>query len=216
MKIFSILAMVILVTAAIIGAYFYGNQAAKSTVLASADSLTEVPMAAKLELYRLRKGGVAVSTTARVGEVTPQSKEVDPGKLVLEVSESFDAANSNTRAYGVRVLITGVSGSKICFNAPAFVDSDAIDALISGIAYLEKPDVRSNMYVSYKSQGDLVDGRATGDLKFMKSGAVDGADVMLVLVEDCSVRLPPPQFAEFKALILEAKAKIEAMRTTSK
>ncbi len=185
MKIFSILAMVILVTAAIIGAYFYGNQAAKSTVLASADSLTEVPMAAKLELYRLRKGGVAVSTTARVGEVTPQSKEVDPGKLVLEVSESFDAANSNTRAYGVRVLITGVSGSKICFNAPAFVDSDAIDALISGIAYLEKPDV-------------------------------DGADVMLVLVEDCSVRLPPPQFAEFKALILEAKAKIEAMRTTSK
>lgn len=195
--------------------YFFSNQPTK-ILNAQAEDASKYSTTKKIAPYHSRKGGVVVSTTSKVGEVIiSQEDPSSRGKITVEISESFEASDSKIRSNGVRILLTGASNGSIFYDAPAYIDGDEIDSLIHGIAYIEKADQNPALRLRYKSQGDLLDGRETGDFQFMKQGTLDQPIFSIVVGEKAVFHLSTTNFVKVKKLLLEAKSKMDARRTTT-
>lgn len=108
--------------------------------------------ATKLEAFQARTGIVLIRGYTTIGEVRGVG-----GTVTVDARELRDAANLTSRITGVAISVKEVG--RLEREQTAFIDSDEIDSLLKGIAYISKlgTDVTkpANFEADYRTKGDL-------------------------------------------------------------
>lgn len=167
-------------------------------------SSTAASPSTKLETFQAKTGAVIIRGFADVGTLRGSFG----GSVSVSSREIIDAGNRN-RIFGV--LIEVKEGGRIEREDRSYVDYDEISSLIEGIDYIAKVTSEvtklSSFEASYRTKGDLQittfsGKRNEGVSAAISSGRIGRASVFIKL-ED---------LAEFKRLVTEAKAKLDAIK----
>jgi hypothetical protein len=152
--------------------------------------------ATKLEAFQARTGIIIVRGFTAVGRVQGM------GDVSINALDYRDASNSKARITGVSITVT----DRLERENTAFVDSDEIESLLTGLDSLSKAtkDVTplKDFRADYRTKGDLritVFKGSSGELFAEVSAGGNGKTGVYIRIG---------QLLELRQLILEAKSKI--------
>lgn len=157
----------------------------------------------KLEAFQAKSGTVLIKGFSRIGSVETRYG----GSAEVQSIELRDAA-SPLRVTGA--VVTVKESGRLERESRSFVDYEEIDSLIKGLDYVARADSTITKLASseanYSTKGDLqitVFSQQSGGLAAAISSGSIGTVRAFVGVEDLS---------KFRALLIEAKAKLDAIR----
>lgn len=157
-----------------------------------------------LEVFEAQTGIVIVRGTALIGTIS-----VEAGTVSVRCKESTEPG-SGRKEYGLAVDLK--EGNRL--EDTTIIDYDELDSFLNGLDYLSKANHSvtslSNFDVLYRTAGGLrVDVYTSGK----RSGAVQVA-LQSSHVGRARVLLSMDQFARFQDLILQAKSRLDSLRTS--
>ena len=171
---------------------------------ARAQDTNFIVLYSNLEIFEAQIGKVIVKAFADVGSVLTKT-----AILSVKLKESTDASSSH-REYGIAV---GVKEEN-AFEHLTFVDFDELESFIAAIDYLMNIDITvttlPNFQAIYRTRADL---RLLAYSSNRRPGTLQTALQTSRNISGDRILFGPGQLAEFKALIVEAKAKLDALKS---
>jgi len=164
--------------------------------------------ATKLEAFSARTGVVLVKAFSTIGVVNGL------GKVTIDAREFRDASNPKVREYGITIAVK--ESGRLERENTSFIDADEIDSLLRGIDYIAKIDksitTMSDFEAQYRTKGDF------SITTFSSSGSRGeiGVAVSSGRIARTSAFLKLSDLSQMKALIGDAKSKIDAARAAAK
>lgn len=173
-----------------------------AALVARADDTNVITFYTKLEAFENQVGKVIVKAYAPVGSVTTKTALIS-----VAFKESADVSTSQ-KEYGIAV---GIKEEDLV-EYRIIVDYDELDSFLNGIEYLSKVDVTvtslPNFHAIYRTRSDL---RILISSTNRQPGTLQPAIQTSYQSAGSRILLAPEQLAEFKFLIREAKAKLDAL-----
>lgn len=156
----------------------------------------------KLQAFEAKTGVVIISGFSTVGSVSGQYG----GSVSVESKEFLDASTGK-REYGIVIEVK--KGGEIERDNSSYIDYDEIDSLLKGIDYISKVQ-RSitkldDFQADYHTKGDFK--ISTFSARGQNMVAVSSGDI-----GEVNVFLPVSKLEDLKALIANAKAKLDAIK----
>jgi hypothetical protein len=155
--------------------------------------------ATKLEVFQAKTGVLIVRGYTTIGTISGMG-----GNITVDAREFKDAGNPALRSTGVSIAVK--ESGRLERESTAFIDSDEIQSLLSGIDYIAKatPDVTSlsNFEVEYRTKGDFrvtVFNDSSGHLSVVVSAGRIGK---------VSTYLSLQELQELRNLIVAARGKV--------
>ncbi|MFZ5804891.1 MAG: hypothetical protein ACOY7U_08570 [Acidobacteriota bacterium] len=154
----------------------------------------------KLEAFQAQTGAVVIKGFSRIGRVSGL------GSVEVIAMEITDAA---TRTKQTGVVIEVKESGRLENTDRSFIDYDEVDSLLRGIDYISRAtaDVTKldQFEATYKTKGDF---KVT---TFGSSGKIEAA-VSSGYLRPATAFLSLQQLGELRAIIAQAKQKLEAVR----
>lgn len=168
----------------------------------AADSGSQQQPKTKLESFVAQDGVVIVRGFSTVGEV-----KANYGGLLTVESKEFTNVTSGKKEYGITIEVKETG--RLERKNTSYIDYDEIDSLVKGIDYISKVDKSAtkldDMQADYKTRGDLVVSTFSsrnGISAAIGSGTIGRTNAYFEL----------PELAKLRALVVDAKAKLDAIR----
>ena len=161
----------------------------------------------KLEAFQARTGVVIIRGFAAIGTLSGLYST----SAVVECKE-FTDASSGRKEYGITIQVNSTARSGID-TSTSYVDYDEIDSLIKGIDYISKIDSTVTQLSSFQA-----DYRTKDDLSF--STFSSGNEILFAVksgrIGSVTSYFKTANIADLRKLLLDAKAKIDSIRTVIK
>lgn len=152
----------------------------------------------KLEAFQAKTGIVIINGYTTVGVIKGM------GSISIDARDIKDASNLKLKTTGISFTIR--EAGRLERENTAFVDSDEIDSLITGIDYISKTTKgitsQAQFEIQYKTKGNFritVFNNTNGELSAVVSAGNIGRTSAYISIQ---------QLSELKSFILEAKAKL--------
>lgn len=174
-----------------------------SALVAGADDTNVITLYTKLEAFENQAGKVIIKAYAPVGTVAAKTAVIS-----VAYKESADIAKG-LKEYGISI---GIKEENLV-EYRIVVDYDELDSLLEAIEYLSKVDVNvtslPNFHAIYRTRADL---RILVYCTNRQPGTIQPAIQTSYQAVGSRILLAQEQLAEFKFLIREAKAKLDALQ----
>lgn len=156
----------------------------------------------KIELFQAKTGGVIIKNFSEIGDMDGQG-----GKVTVTSWEFIDA-QTGRKEYGLSVEIK--ENSRLEREERAFVDYDEIGSLLKGIDYVSAIDKSVTKLKNFQA-----DYRTTGSLRVSVFNMSE-TDIRVAIdvgrISSVSVHFRLEQIKEFRKLIVDAKAALDAIK----
>ena len=166
----------------------------------------KLPPATKLEAFSARTGIVMIKAFSTVGAINGM------GKVTIDAREFRDASNPKFREYGIAIAVK--ESGRLERENTSFIDADEIDSLIRGIDYIAKIEKNvttlNDFEAQYKTKGDF------SITTFSSRGSEVGVAISSGRIGRTTAFLKLSDLGQVKALITEAKSKIDSSKAAAK
>jgi hypothetical protein len=155
----------------------------------------------KIELFQARTGAVILKNFTTVGSLR------GIGGTTTVTCREFVDAQTGKKEYGITIDVK--ESGRLERENRSYVDYDEIDSLIKGIDYILKIDNSvtklKNFEANYRTKGSL-EVSVFNDAEGIETGVTVGN------IGSTSVYFKPDDFQNFRKLIVEAKATLDAIK----
>lgn len=169
---------------------------------ATAHDTNDVPRT-RLEAFEATTGRVIIKGTEELGSIATKN-----GTLFVKVHEYRDVP-SNQRQFGIAVVVRQSESME----DTTTVDEDELEALIAGIDYVSKADPSISSLNRFEAFYASRAGLRVASYSSRRTSNVE-ATVTSQRYQRVKTWLNMSQLAQFKNLVEQAQAKIEAIRKT--
>ncbi len=156
----------------------------------------------KIETFQAKRGAVIVKNYTTIGTLT------GTGGAAEVTSYEFVDAQTGRKQYGIGVEVK--QNTRLEREERSFIDYDEIDSLLQGIDYISKIDPTitklKNFEAQYKTVGDF------SITTFNDSSGEISVAISSGRIGKVSVYLKLTRLAEFRKLIADAKAALDAVK----
>jgi len=155
----------------------------------------------KLDAFATNIGSVVVKATAEIGTVP-----ADTALIVVQCKEMRDN-NVGRREYGISVELVFEHQRRLI----KLVDYDELDSLLSALDYLNKVDWSVTTLNSFDAGYNSKSGLRVAGFSSKRSGFIEFA-IRDMATPTSPILISRAQLAQFKALVEQAKAKLDSIR----
>ncbi len=177
--------------------------ASGSALVGRAEDTNVITLYTKLEAFENQVGKVIVKAYALIGTITAKTAVIS-----VAFKESADVA-SGQKEYGISI---GIKEENLA-EYRIVIDYDELDSFLDGIEYVSKVEVTvtslPNFHAIYRTRADF---RVLAFSTNRQPGTLQTAIQTAYQPAGGKIVLPLEQLAEFKFLIREAKAKLDALK----
>lgn len=155
----------------------------------------------KVETFQARTGVVLIKNFSEIAVLRGL------GGAVTVVSFEFIDAQTGKKEYGIS--IEAKESGRLEREGRAYVDYDEIDSLLKGVDYISKVDASQtklkNFEANYKTKGEL-------QVSVFNDREGTETAVSVGRIGRVSVYFKPDKFQEFRKIIVDAKAVLDAIK----
>ncbi|MDB6023416.1 MAG: hypothetical protein JWQ04_3273 [Pedosphaera sp.] len=162
---------------------------------------TNAPRTA-LDAFESTIGVVIVRGSAEIGAVTTAA-----GATILVTCKESIETNSGRKQHGLAVTLVGKDQQ----SDTTVIDYDEMDSLLNGLDYLSKANWSVTSLPSFDAVYTTRDGLQAAAYSSQKRSGVLGASLKSSRTARVRISLAPAEFAQFRGLIQQAKAKLDAL-----